>query len=118
MEIISTGVVIAGALRTHISPEKAAQLYGVHKEKFFYNRLVRHICSGPVIALRVNGEVRSVIGSSKLWPLGANQTLRQRMALSDVRNVAHNSDLETATAELALFEPFLDPVPILNEILD
>ncbi|KHJ92849.1 nucleoside diphosphate kinase domain protein [Oesophagostomum dentatum] len=88
--------------------------------KFFFGRLVRHVTSGPIVAMRVNGDVRRLLGSSHLYPLptdGQFSTIRQRCALSDVRNVAHASDAEAAERELALFEPLPPPQPFLNEVL-
>ncbi|KAK6057052.1 nucleoside diphosphate kinase, partial [Cooperia oncophora] len=93
---------------------------GGRGSKFFYPRLVRHVTSGPVIAMRVSGDVRSILGSSRLYPIpeiGVRSSLRQRYALSDVRNVAHTSDADAAQRELAIFEPFLPPEPLLKEIL-
>lgn len=69
--------------------------------------------------MRVSGDVRRILGSSRLFPLpeeGQFSTLRQRYALSDVRNVAHASDADAAQRELALFEPFPSPDGILAEI--
>ncbi|CAI4225901.1 unnamed protein product [Auanema sp. JU1783] len=82
--------------------------------------------SGPVIAMRVRGDVRAALGSSKLWPLPVNNivendvnepSIRQRLSLSDVRNVAHTSDAEFAAKELAIFEPFESPMTLLDQIL-
>ncbi|KAK6009223.1 hypothetical protein OSTOST_25873 [Ostertagia ostertagi] len=70
--------------------------------------------------MRVSGDVRRILGSSRLYPIpeiGVRSSLRQRYALSDVRNVAHTSDAEAAQRELALFEPLPPPEPLLNEIL-
>ena len=83
----------------------AKSLYKQHEGKFFYDRLVRHISSGDVIAMRVNGNARKCIGSSRLWPRMEPpvQPIRQKFALSDVRNVAHASDEDVAQKELELF---------------
>ncbi|XGW20102.1 hypothetical protein V3C99_003714 [Haemonchus contortus] len=119
-ELLDAGIVIDGARKLHLSKEKAQELYGAHKDKFFYPRLVRHVTSGPVIAMRVHGDVRRILGSSRLYPIpeiGVRSSLRQRFALSDVRNVAHTSDAKDAQQELALFEPFQPSEPLLNEIL-
>ncbi|CAB3407982.1 unnamed protein product [Caenorhabditis bovis] len=105
-ELINAGIRIEAAKRLRIDERMATELYQQHKGKFFYNRLVRHISSGEVIAMRVSGNVRACIGSSRLWPRGdvGQQPLRQRLALSDVRNVAHASDADAAARELELFE--------------
>lgn len=76
--------------------------------------------SGPIVAMRVQGDVRRILGSSRLYPLpteGEFSTIRQRCALSDVRNVAHASDSEAAERELALFEPLPSSEPFLDEVL-
>ncbi|ETN85559.1 hypothetical protein NECAME_01450 [Necator americanus] len=70
--------------------------------------------------MRVNGDVRRILGSSRLYPLpieGEFSTIRQRCSLSDVRNVAHASDSEATEKELALFEPLLPARRFLDEIL-
>uniref|UniRef100_A0A1I7X2N5 Nucleoside diphosphate kinase n=1 Tax=Heterorhabditis bacteriophora TaxID=37862 RepID=A0A1I7X2N5_HETBA len=128
-ELLDAGIVIDGMKRLRLTTEKAQELYKMHQGlsaikygrdntnkrylmvfylgKFFYGRLVRHISSGPVIAMRVRGNVRAVLGSSRLWPLSEGAvSLRQRFALSDVRNVAHASDAEAAPYELASFRTF------------
>uniref|UniRef100_A0A8R1J2I9 nucleoside-diphosphate kinase n=2 Tax=Caenorhabditis japonica TaxID=281687 RepID=A0A8R1J2I9_CAEJA len=92
--------------RMRIDRNLAKQLYQQHKGKFFYDRLVRHITSGDVIAMRVSGtSPRNSIGSSRLWPRlePDHQPIRQKFALSDVRNVAHASDEDVANYELTLF---------------
>ncbi|WKX92648.1 hypothetical protein Q1695_010575 [Nippostrongylus brasiliensis] len=119
-ELLEAGIVIDAAQKLQLTSEKAQQLYEAHRGKFFYERLVRHVTSGPVVAMRVSGDVRRLLGSSRLYPLPENghfTTLRQRFALSDVRNVAHASDAEAAPRELALFEPLPAPDALLNEIL-
>ncbi|CAD6186223.1 unnamed protein product [Caenorhabditis auriculariae] len=107
-EILAAGVEVRGAKKVRLTDDTARQLYAVHREKFFYQRLLRHVTSGDVIAMKVVGDVRAVIGGSKTWPRDyeAGLTTRQRFALSDVRNVAHASDAEEAPRELSLFEPF------------
>ncbi|KAK5978762.1 NDK domain-containing protein [Trichostrongylus colubriformis] len=119
-ELLEAGIIIGGAQKLLLTRQKAEELYGVHKGKFFYPRLVRHVTSGPVIAMRVSGDVRRILGSSRLYPIpeiGVRSSLRQRYALSDVRNVAHASDAEAAQRELALFEPLPPSEPLLSEIL-
>ncbi|PIC53047.1 hypothetical protein B9Z55_002906 [Caenorhabditis nigoni] len=89
-----------------ITNSLAKSLYKQHEGKFFYDRIVRHISSGDVIAMRVNGNARKCIGSSRLWPRiydPSHQPIRQKFALSDVRNVAHASDEDAAMEELELF---------------
>ncbi|VDM85578.1 unnamed protein product [Strongylus vulgaris] len=111
-ELLDAGIVIAAASKVQLSREKAQKLYEIHRgafstfnrkfeaknmERNAYLRDFRQIfLLGPVIAMRVNGDVRRILGSSHLYPLptdGEFSTIRQRCALSDVRNVAHASHL-------------------------
>ncbi|EYC41464.1 hypothetical protein Y032_0568g53 [Ancylostoma ceylanicum] len=119
-ELLDAGIAIAGAAKVQLTREKAQQLYETHRDKFFFYRLVRHVTSGPIVAMRVQGDVRRILGSSRLYPLpvdGGFSTIRQRCALSDVRNVAHASDSEAAERELALFEPLPPSQALLDELL-
>ncbi|TMC94035.1 MAG: nucleoside-diphosphate kinase, partial [Chloroflexi bacterium] len=43
------GLTIVGLKLIHITPELAEKHYGVHKGKPFYDGLVKHITSGPVV---------------------------------------------------------------------
>ena len=47
------GLVIEEGCRLMLSFEKASKLYQVHENAFFYSRLIRHVCSGPVVAMRL-----------------------------------------------------------------
>ncbi|CAO4362536.1 unnamed protein product [Caenorhabditis nigoni] len=105
-ELRKNGIEIEEMRQMRITNSLAKGLYKQHEGKFFYDRLVRHISSGDVIAMRVNGNARKCIGSSRLWPRiddPSDQPIRQKFALSDVRNVAHASDEDAAMEELELF---------------
>lgn len=111
-----SGLTIEASKRIRMTESLARQLYAQHEGKFFYNRLVRHLSSGEVIALKVCGNARACIGSSKTWPREETHrlSLRQRLALSDVRNVAHASDAEDANRELQLFDEFFQQTEQAN----
>uniref|UniRef100_A0A1I8AK12 Nucleoside diphosphate kinase n=2 Tax=Steinernema glaseri TaxID=37863 RepID=A0A1I8AK12_9BILA len=107
---------VVAAKRLHISRDQAARLYEAHKGKFFFDRLVRHVTSGPSIALLMQSRRagvdavaawRGMLGPSKLFRSAfTERTLRTQFALSDTRNVGHGSDgLEDTLRELAIFEP-------------
>ncbi|KAI1705523.1 nucleoside diphosphate kinase domain-containing protein [Ditylenchus destructor] len=51
--IFQSGMQITKGCRIRMTPAMAAELYSKHEGKFFYGRLIRHVCSGPVIALRL-----------------------------------------------------------------
>ncbi|CAJ0943770.1 unnamed protein product, partial [Mesorhabditis belari] len=106
-ELLSSGLRILSIRPLRLDRSQAENLYQMHRGRFYYGRLVRHISSGPVVALKVIGDARAVLGSSKLFPLAHEKdlTLRQRFSISDVRNVAHNSDPENAQKELEMVEP-------------
>uniref|UniRef100_A0AC35TT61 NDK domain-containing protein n=1 Tax=Rhabditophanes sp. KR3021 TaxID=114890 RepID=A0AC35TT61_9BILA len=99
----------------------AESLYEEHKNKFFYERLITHVTSGDIIALRLGTEDqgvdpviawRRILGPSKLFKhiITHPDTLRSQFSLSDTRNIGHGSDSTTAiNREIAIFEP-------LNEI--
>ncbi|TKR93814.1 hypothetical protein L596_008199 [Steinernema carpocapsae] len=107
---------IVAAKRLHITRDQAAKLYETHQGKFFFDRLVRHVTSGPSIALLMQSrrdEVdavaawRRMLGSSKLFRNAFSESsLRTQFALSDTRNVGHGSDgLKDTLREMAIFEP-------------
>lgn len=52
--IFKNGLKITKGCRLRLSQEQASQLYSVHASKFFYDRLIRHICSGPVIVMQLS----------------------------------------------------------------
>jgi hypothetical protein len=59
-EIRRAGFTVLAEDRVTLSPAQAASLYDEHKEKPFFDTLVRYITSGPVIALALEkpGAVR------------------------------------------------------------
>jgi nucleoside-diphosphate kinase len=85
--------------------------YGEHKGKSFYDGLIRHITSGPVLAMVWEGPgaitaVRQTMGSTH--PNEATPgSVRADLALLGRRNLTHASDgPETAAREIALwFKP-------------
>uniref|UniRef100_A0A0N4ZYH0 NDK domain-containing protein n=1 Tax=Parastrongyloides trichosuri TaxID=131310 RepID=A0A0N4ZYH0_PARTI len=112
------GLLIVGVKRLTMTKKMAGELYKEHKDKFFFKRLITHVSSGPVIALKLtttNDEEdpvklwRNLLGPSKLFKnLESNsESLRSCYSLSDTRNVGHGSDSSASTErELKLFEPF------------
>ncbi len=91
-----------------LSEEKAKALYAVHKGKDFFEILVNHILSGPVVLMVLSGEnaievVRKMIGATN--PKEALPgTIRGDYALEITKNIIHGSDSqETAEYEISLF---------------
>lgn len=102
------GLKLVGLKMLHISRELAERHYGVHKDKPFFNGLVKHITSSPVVVGVVEGPkaisvVRTTMGATNASEAIAG-TLRGDYALEIGFNLIHGSDgPETATAEINLF---------------
>ncbi len=102
------GLKIAGLKMMQVPKEKAERLYAVHRGKSFYDELLRHISSGPVVTMvleapRAVAILRAVIGATD--PLNAMPgSLRGDFGLSVTKNVIHASDSpENAEEEIAIF---------------
>ena len=52
----SAGLRIVASKRIKLSQEKAAQFYGVHKDRPFFQSLCDFMCSGPIIVQVLEGE--------------------------------------------------------------
>jgi nucleoside-diphosphate kinase len=70
--------------------------YAQHKERFFYEWLVRYVSSSPIIVVILNGQnaintVRTLLGSTIPEKAG-NNTIRGRFGIFGGINVAHASD--------------------------
>ena len=98
-------------LRLHrMTRGEAERLYNVHKGKPFYEELVSHVTSGPVVLMIVAGPspvetVRKLIGATN--PLTAEPgTIRGDFSTSITANIVHASDSpENARKEASIFFP-------------
>ena len=105
------GFTLVGLKLLKVSKELAEQHYGVHKERPFFDGLVKFIISSPVVAMVWEGDgviasARTLIGSTN--PLtAAPGTIRGDFGVSIGRNLIHGSDApETAQQEISLwFKP-------------
>lgn len=96
-------------LRLHqISKREAEELYSPHKGKPFFQELVDHVTSGPVMLMVIEGPnavetVRKLIGATN--PLVAEAgTIRGDFSTSITANIIHASDsLENAKREASVF---------------
>jgi nucleoside-diphosphate kinase len=102
------GYKIVGLKMLRLSREMAEEHYAEHRGKPFFESLVAHITSGPVVAMVIEGKgviaaVRQMMGSTN--PLeAAPGTIRGRFAVDVGRNVVHGSDGPASAArEVALF---------------
>ena len=102
------GFQIKGAKMLHLSAKAAGGFYAVHRERPFFNDLVRYMSSGPVLVLAVEGEnsvsrLRDLMGATDPKK-AAEGTIRKRFATSIEKNVIHGSDSpENAKIEISYF---------------
>ncbi|MFW6075772.1 MAG: nucleoside-diphosphate kinase [Chloroflexota bacterium] len=99
----------------------AEEHYAEHKDKPFYNDLIGHITSGPVVAAVIQGPdpqdsddpasggigmIRQTVGDTRPWQASPG-SIRADLAMAVDRNVVHASaNLEDAQREVALwFKP-------------
>ncbi len=102
------GLEIVAQKRIQLTQNMAETFYEVHKERPFFNSLVKFMTSGPVVVQVLKGENavlknREVMGATN--PEEANVgTIRKDFAQSIEANSAHGSDSkENAKIEIAYF---------------
>ena len=103
-----SGFKILGMRQTQLSVAQARAFYAVHKERPFYDGLVKFMTEGPIVVLALEREnavkqLREVMGATN--PANAAEgTVRKLYATDIERNAIHGSDApETAAAELNFF---------------
>ena len=102
------GLRIVAARMMHLSQREAEGFYAVHRERPFYQDLVRYMTSGPVVVQILEGENaiaknREIMGATDPKK-AAKGTIRADLALSIEQNVVHGSDApDTAEREIAYF---------------
>ena len=102
------GLRIVAQRRLWLSADQAGKFYAVHKERPFYNDLVKFMTSGPVVAQVLEGENavaknREVMGATNPANAAAG-TIRKEFAESIEANSVHGSDsAENAKTEIAFF---------------
>ena len=110
------GLRIVAQRRVWLSADQAGKFYAVHKERPFYNDLVKFMTSGPVVVQVLEGENaiaknREVMGATNPANAAAG-TVRKEFAESIEANSVHGSDApETAANEIKFFFRDLDIVP-------
>ena len=105
------GLCITAIKLIQVSQEQSEKIYEMHRSKSFYSPLIKHITSGPILAMVVEGlnsisVLRSMIGKTN--PLEACPgTIRGDFALNIQKNVIHAADSpENAKREIKiLFKP-------------
>lgn len=106
----TNGLKVVAAKMAWLSPQEAGAFYAVHRERPFFESLVRFMISGPVMIQVLEGE-NAILKHREL--MGATDpqkavpgTIRADFAESVQCNAVHGSDgPETARAEVAFFFP-------------
>jgi nucleoside-diphosphate kinase len=104
----AAGLKIVAQKRIQLSEKVAGDFYAVHRERPFYNDLVKFMISGPVVVQVLKGEDavlknREIMGATNPENADAG-TIRKEFALSIEANSVHGSDsLENAKNEISFF---------------
>ncbi|XP_018576534.1 nucleoside diphosphate kinase 6 [Anoplophora glabripennis] len=114
--ILTSKFKIVKSKRKTITMQEAEEFYVEHKHKFFYNRLVTFMTSGPsdlLILAKENAikDWRTLMGPTKAYRahFEAPDSIRGKFGLSDTRNATHGSDSEeSARREIRIFFPEFD----------
>ncbi len=106
--ITEAGFKVVAMKMTHLTKESAGGFYEIHKERPFYNDLVKYMTSGPVVPIALEKEnavedFRTLIGATN--PQNAAEgTIRKMYADSIEANIIHGSDSdENAAKEILHF---------------
>ncbi|MCX6273878.1 MAG: nucleoside-diphosphate kinase [Bacteroidetes bacterium] len=95
-KIIKAGFKITAMKYLQLTPERAGQFYSIHKERPFYNDLIKYMSSGPIIAAVLEKsnaveDYRTLIGATDPTK-AAPGTIRNLFAKSIDANAVHGSD--------------------------
>ena len=102
------GLRVVAQKRIQMTRDQAATFYAVHRERPFYDQLVRSVSSAPVVVQVLEGEdaianYRDVMGATDPAE-AADGTIRKDFAQDIEANSVHGSDsAETAAFEIAYF---------------
>lgn len=104
------GLRVVASRMTQLSEAQARAFYAVHKERPFYNDLVKFMTEGPVIVQVLEGENaiarnREIMGATNPKEAAAG-TIRADFGDGIERNAVHGSDgPDTAKVEISFFFP-------------
>ncbi len=104
----AAGLRVVASRMMRLTEAQAKAFYAVHKERPFYNDLVKFMTEGPVVVQVLEGEGaiaknREVMGATNPEK-AAEGTIRKEFATNIERNAVHGSDApETAKEEIAFF---------------
>lgn len=102
------GLKIVALKMIQVKREEARKLYAIHEGKPFYDELIQHITSAPIVAFVVEGEnavsvTRGLIGATD--PKDARPgTIRGDLSIVVHKNIIHAADTqENAEREIGIF---------------
>jgi nucleoside-diphosphate kinase len=104
----AAGLRVVASRMVRLTDVQAKAFYAVHKERSFYNDLVKFMTEGPVVVQVLEGEDavkrnREVMGATDPAK-AAGGTIRKELATNIERNAVHGSDgPDTARDEIAFF---------------
>ncbi len=107
------GLKIVGLRLVRLTDPQARAFYAVHKERPFFNDLVKFMTSGPAVVMAIEGEnaiarYREIMGPTDSTKAPAG-TIRNKYGTNIEKNAVHGSDgPDTARAELGFFFAGLD----------
>jgi len=102
------GLKIVAAKLMKITSQLAKKHYAIHKGKYFFNRLIKYITSGPVFVMVIEGErvieiTRKMMGATFGYD-ALPGTIRGDFGTSQTCNLIHGSDsTKSAKKEIRLF---------------
>ncbi|XP_051468710.1 nucleoside diphosphate kinase 6 [Apus apus] len=114
--ILSNQFLIVRAKELRCGQEESRRFYREHAGRFFYQRLVEFMASGPMWAYILAHEDavplwRSLMGPTKVFRarICVPNSIRGAYGLTDTRNTTHGSDSPaSASREIAFFFPEFD----------
>jgi nucleoside-diphosphate kinase len=115
-KIEQSGLRVAAIRMLRLDTRAAEAFYAVHRERPFYQSLVKFMTSGPVVVSVLEGvdavaRYRKLMGATDPAKADAG-TLRAEFASDVERNAVHGSDSPAnAAQEIAFFFSALDVVP-------
>jgi nucleoside-diphosphate kinase len=102
------GFRLAGVKKMRLAPEQARAFYAVHRERPFFEGLVRFMTEGPVVVVALERtdavpHLRKTMGATDSKKAEAG-TVRNLYGTDIERNAIHGSDSpENAASEIAFF---------------
>lgn len=102
------GLKVVALKMLNVTGEMAEKHYAEHKGKSFYDRLIRYIQSGPVVAMVLEGYNAVAAARHLMGKTNPNEadvgTIRADFAQVMEYNVVHGSDsVESAEREIAIY---------------